>query len=196
LWTLVTASLVFGGILFPPPSSDRSRIGRRCPAWVFREFRPNADDAVICGFYGKKKVAGSLCRVYYDGSEPSKKALKKSVNLAGGAGSEPVLLRVTQPVCPLGVAGSEFSLMDDILHRQTAEIPNQVHKEVERGALKVRTEVRVGSAGDEMVEFTDEEEVDIIVVGSRGRNGAEKFFVGSVLSRVSSHAGCSVVIVR
>jgi len=86
--------------------------------------------------------------------------------------------------------------MDDILHRQTAEIPNQVHKEVERGALKVRTEVRVGSAGDEMVEFTDEEKVEIIVVGSRGRNGAEKFFVGSVLSRVSSHAGCSVVIVR
>lgn len=51
-----------------------------------------------------------------------------------------------------------------------------------------------GPASDALV--TASAEVDLVVVGSRGMTGAQRFLLGSVPNRVSHHAACDVLIVR
>jgi nucleotide-binding universal stress UspA family protein len=58
------------------------------------------------------------------------------------------------------------------------------------------TEVRYGSAADELIAAAREWEADLIVVGSENRSALGRLFLGSVSSRVLHHAPCSVLIAR
>jgi len=62
-------------------------------------------------------------------------------------------------------------------------------------AAQVFTEEGVSPA-DNIITFADENNIDLIVVGHRGKANLEKFLLGSVASRVISHALCSVLIVK
>jgi nucleotide-binding universal stress UspA family protein len=44
--------------------------------------------------------------------------------------------------------------------------------------------------------MADEWKADLIVLGSHGKHGIEKFLLGSVAESVARHAKCSVMIVR
>jgi len=134
--------------------------------------------------------------VAYDGSEPSRKALDRAIEMATSHKGEVILLTVTEPVCPLGVTEMDCGKMDEILRSQTEAILKSVKEELEKRNIKADTVVRVGNPADEIVKCADEAGVDMIVVGSHGRHGARIFFLGSVSSRVASHANRSVVIVK
>ncbi len=53
-----------------------------------------------------------------------------------------------------------------------------------------------GEAGDAIVAAADSECADLIVVGSHGRSGVSRFFIGSVSDFVVRHAHCPVMVVR
>ncbi len=53
-----------------------------------------------------------------------------------------------------------------------------------------------GDAGEAIVAAADAEAVDLIVVGSHGRSGVSRFFIGSVSDFVVRHAHCPVMVVR
>jgi nucleotide-binding universal stress UspA family protein len=52
---------------------------------------------------------------------------------------------------------------------------------------------RVGSA---IVDYAERENVDLIVIGSRGRTGFKKMLLGSVASDVVTYAHCPVMVVK
>jgi nucleotide-binding universal stress UspA family protein len=52
---------------------------------------------------------------------------------------------------------------------------------------------RVGSA---IVDYAERENVDLIVIGSRGRRGFKKMLLGSVASDVVTYAYCPVMVVK
>lgn len=60
----------------------------------------------------------------------------------------------------------------------------------------VSTHVRVGSASTEIVQLGAEVDADVIVVGTEGRSGVERFLLGSVAENVVQKAGCPVWVVR
>ena len=47
-----------------------------------------------------------------------------------------------------------------------------------------------------LVDFASDEKVDLLVVGTRGMTGFKKLVLGSVSSRLVSHAPCPVLVVR
>ncbi|MGD0019409.1 MAG: universal stress protein [Candidatus Limnocylindrales bacterium] len=53
-----------------------------------------------------------------------------------------------------------------------------------------------GEAGEAIVAAADSENADLIVVGSHGRSGVSRFFIGSVSDFVVRHAHCPVMVVR
>lgn len=79
----------------------------------------------------------------------------------------------------------------------------------EREALLVKT-VRVareagvnaeflvwdGDPGDSIAAAAEAEHADLVVVGTRGRSGAERMFLGSVSDHVVRHAESPVLVVR
>jgi nucleotide-binding universal stress UspA family protein len=52
---------------------------------------------------------------------------------------------------------------------------------------------RVGSA---IVDYAERENVDLIVIGTRGRTGFKKILLGSVASDVVTYAHCPILIVK
>ena len=52
------------------------------------------------------------------------------------------------------------------------------------------------SAGRALVEIAEDEDVDLVILGSHGRSGLSRAFLGSVAERVVRHAPCPVLVVR
>ncbi|MBP2018732.1 nucleotide-binding universal stress UspA family protein [Symbiobacterium terraclitae] len=61
---------------------------------------------------------------------------------------------------------------------------------------QVVTEVQVGEPAEEIVDYARLEQVDLIVMGSRGLSPIKELLVGSVSDKVLHTAPCPVLIVR
>ena len=47
-----------------------------------------------------------------------------------------------------------------------------------------------------ILKYAEDEEIDLIVVGTRGRTGIKKMLLGSVASGVVTYAHCPVIVVK
>jgi nucleotide-binding universal stress UspA family protein len=65
-----------------------------------------------------------------------------------------------------------------------------------RLGLNPRFEVRVGHPADQIVHMANQESVDMIVMGHRGKSMIQRWLLGSISKRVLSYAHCTVSIVR
>ena len=61
--------------------------------------------------------------------------------------------------------------------------------------FKSQIEESMSVAGT-IVEFAENQNMDLIVVGSRGRSGFTKLLLGSVASRIVTYALCPVLVVK
>ena len=67
----------------------------------------------------------------------------------------------------------------------------------ERAALSVvESSVGTGQPADEIVEYADTHGIDLIVMGTHGRGGVEKMWLGSVTEKVLRKAHCPVLALR
>ena len=62
--------------------------------------------------------------------------------------------------------------------------------------LRINSEIARGHPADVILDRANRWGTDLIVVGSHGYSGLKRFLLGSVSQNVSSHAKCSVEIVR
>jgi len=67
---------------------------------------------------------------------------------------------------------------------------------LQSAGFPVSTNVRAGDARDEIVDAARRLPADLIVMGSHGRRGLDRFALGSVAETVVRRAACSVQIVR
>jgi nucleotide-binding universal stress UspA family protein len=58
------------------------------------------------------------------------------------------------------------------------------------------TQIRWGSAAEEILRAVEMRPTDLVVMGSRGLSGLSHFLLGSVSERVARHAPCSVLLAR
>ena len=52
------------------------------------------------------------------------------------------------------------------------------------------------SPAEEIVNFASSEKIDLIVIGSKGMGATERFFLGSVTSKVVRYSPCCVYVVK
>ena len=73
-----------------------------------------------------------------------------------------------------------------------------VQKKAEEIKIPFRSEIIEGlvSAEATIVDYAESHEIDLIVIGTRGRTGFSKVLLGSVASRVVEYAHCSVIVVK
>jgi nucleotide-binding universal stress UspA family protein len=71
-----------------------------------------------------------------------------------------------------------------------------VERAAKKHKLRFSSQIREGSPSKEIVNSAAEEKADLIIIGTAGRSGLDKFFLGSVSERVLRSAGCSVMIVK
>lgn len=62
--------------------------------------------------------------------------------------------------------------------------------------MEVKKFLPIGSPVDEVVELTKEYNADLLVVGTHGRSGLSKLFLGSVEEQIVSQVNCEVYVVK
>lgn len=150
--------------------------------------------------------------VAIDGSENSMKAAVYAIDIAKKDNSQLIALTVLDISTPRRVSSSfitapTYGLKE--LEEKRKEAQQSLDK-VEKLAAKenntannnniqFKSEIiedptsRVGSA---IVDYTERENVDLIVIGTRGRTGFKKMLLGSVASDVVTYAHCLVLVVK
>jgi nucleotide-binding universal stress UspA family protein len=69
-------------------------------------------------------------------------------------------------------------------------------KTLQAAGFAVETRIVEADPRNAILDVADEWNTDLIVLGSHGRRGIQKFLIGSVAESVARHARCSVLIVR
>ena len=76
------------------------------------------------------------------------------------------------------------------------EMVERIAQKLRTAGFKVDTAVEIGDIRETIIDFAAEWRADLIVVGSHGQRGIQRFLLGSVAEFVARHARCSVEIVR
>lgn len=127
-----------------------------------------------------------------DGSNSAGSALVFAADLALHYGAE--LHIVTVIVTPeIGDDVETEALIDNadasarrLLDQAAAQFPD----------LRVTTAARLGHPAEQLVRYAEENAVDQIVLGHRGRSFVDRWLLGSVSRRVVAYATCTVTITR
>ena len=80
--------------------------------------------------------------------------------------------------------------------KQARELVARVAEKLREAGFPADTVVSEGNIRAEIIDLAAEWKADLIVIGSHGRKGLDRFLLGSVSEFVARHARCSVEIVR
>ena len=80
--------------------------------------------------------------------------------------------------------------------RPAHALVERIAKELRNAGFKADTAVEVGDVREGIIDSAEEWRADLIVVGSHGQSGIQRFLLGSVAEFVARHAKSSVEIVR
>lgn len=136
-----------------------------------------------------------------DFSEPSEAALSYGRELARSFGAQLHLIHVAEDVYawlmpPEGVV-PDFDELQHTLTDGASERVNAVLTDEDRQDLRAEAAVRVSrSTAAAITDFARACEADILVMGTHGRGGAARLFLGSVAEKVLRSAPCPVLVVR
>jgi nucleotide-binding universal stress UspA family protein len=90
--------------------------------------------------------------------------------------------------------GTEYK---EELDRNAQKILNYYKRELEDGGLiSVRTIIREGIPADEISKVAEEENVDLIIMGSNGKRGLMRLVTGCVSKEVEKNAAVPVLVAK
>ena len=136
-----------------------------------------------------------------DDSKFSKAAIKAVVAQAPPKNAKVWVLHVLEP--PSMLLGREMGGHEPELEavwkarRQQAEaLVAKAAETLRKSGLNATPILKEGDPTSRIIDLATKWHADLIVLGSHGRKGLNRFLMGSVSEGVSRHANCSVEIVR
>ncbi len=144
----------------------------------------------------------SIKKILYatDYSKASARAFDEAVKLAKQNRAELLVVHVVEPT-PY-VAGEEFASaeiyakLDDMAKRDAQSAMTKLMLRLKKLRIKAQSLLLRGSAREQIVKAAKSKKADMIVIGTHGRTGLSKLFMGSVAGSVVSTAACPVMTVR
>jgi universal stress protein A len=137
-----------------------------------------------------------------DFSKASGPAFARALDEARRQRSELVLAHVLTPVIPMAGAGEGYvapSTYEQMAASQRAWAQKQMDRllaKAKSARVKARGVLLEGVAHEQIVRTAKRVSAGVIVMGTHGRTGVARFFLGSVAARVAATAPCPVLTVR
>lgn len=131
----------------------------------------------------------------HDGSKASEKAVQAAISLAREFKSPLTVLTVIPELYLTELVELDRARILDSLTAEAEKTLKKVSARAE-GIPSVKTLVKYGNPAAEILAVASKMKASLIVTGSHGRHGAEKFLLGSVSSKIVDHAPCSVLVVK
>jgi nucleotide-binding universal stress UspA family protein len=133
-----------------------------------------------------------------DGSPTATEAVIRAAELARSCGARLHVVSAYKPLDGLKLEGggpesADWRITPDM---NVEAILRDALTPLRGGGVEAETHARTGDPADAIIGVAEDEQADLIVVGSKGMTGAKRYLLGSVPDKVSHHAPCSVMIVR
>lgn len=132
-----------------------------------------------------------------DGSPLAEKALPHAIAIAERFQSELILLRVLIPL-PRGPTTNEAALLS--AEKETAglvrEYMERIAVSVQERGINVQVIVIGGRPHKEIIQYSESNHINLIVMCTRGESGFSRWLIGSVSDRVMRGANVPVMMVR
>lgn len=131
-----------------------------------------------------------------DLSANAQAVLQKAVEAAKQQGGELTLLSVAEDFMDIGDVLDSASVSEKFLEAAGKAVEEAKAQAKALGIQAATAVVQGVSPADSIVNFAEKNGFGLIVLGSRGKKGFEKFLLGSVAAKVVAHAPCSVLVIR
>lgn len=133
-----------------------------------------------------------------DGSKFSDAAAEHVARQFRPQDSEVRVLNVVEPISemvPPQMAPRYYPELDEQV-AEAKQVTARTAKMLAEAGFQVSTAVMTGDAKTVILDEAADWGADLIVLGSHGRTGLERFLLGSVSEAIAHHTACSVEIVR
>jgi nucleotide-binding universal stress UspA family protein len=135
-----------------------------------------------------------------DFSRASRMAFTKAVEMAHANRAELLLVHVLAPAVPMvGDGYLSPQIYEEIETSARAHAQKQLDAlaaTAKKAGVRAKTLLLGGVAHEQITRAARSKRADLIVIGTHGRTGLAKLFLGSVAGRVVSTASCPVLTVR
>jgi nucleotide-binding universal stress UspA family protein len=142
-----------------------------------------------------EKLFGKIL-IATDASENNKPAVEEGLRIARSCGS------IVHAVYVIDNRALDTVSADVPVRNTTYQvIRDEAGKAVDKvlshaGDVTVETAILEGQPSTEIVKYAAEKQIDLIVIGTRGKRGIERLLLGSVAENVIRSAECKVLVVK
>ncbi len=131
-----------------------------------------------------------------DGSEYTKKAVDYGIELANDTGAKLYAIYVIDtrsydsipPSAPIQYAYS-------LLRKEGDTAIKYVADRAEASGLEIEGIITEGHPADEIIKYAENNSIDLIVMGTLGKSGLDKFLLGSVADKVIRNSKIPIIVV-
>ena len=150
------------------------------------------------------RIKGKFSKILVaiDGSQPAMDAAEYAIEMAKKDAAQIIAVTVNCiPLSSYGLATPEGELnspQDKEIILESKERFANLDQIAKQNNVKLKTELINSqmSVDGTIVEYAESEDVDLIIMGTRGRSGFKKLLLGSIASAVVTYSPCPVLIVK
>ncbi len=152
--------------------------------------KANGEQNMMSEFYRNIMIAT-------DGSENSERAIYHGIEIAKLSGAAVYALYVVDTQSTISenwTAGKE--IIYEVMRNDGEKAVSIIKKIGEASGVEVKEVVLDGYPSNEIIEFAENNNIDLIVMGTLGKTGLERFLMGSVAEKVVRNSKVPVMVVR
>jgi nucleotide-binding universal stress UspA family protein len=132
-----------------------------------------------------------------DGSDYSNRAAEYAIGISKAQGAEVVLVYVVDElVVDQFSSAAEKSAIEAQLKNDGQRATRYAEGLMEKAGVKSSSMLLKGRPFEQIVNTTKSFDIDLVVMGTYGRRGAERILIGSVAERVIEYSPCPVLVVK
>ena len=131
-----------------------------------------------------------------DGSEYTKKAVDYGIDLANNTGAKLHAIYVIDTrVYDSIPLSAPMDYAYSVLRQEGDTAIKSVASRAEAAGLEVEGIIAQGHPADEIIKYAEKNSIDLIVMGTLGKSGLERFLMGSVADKVIRNSKIPVIAV-
>lgn len=140
-----------------------------------------------------------------DGSKYANKAAEHAIWIASESCAELIVLNVVETSSLVGLPAEDLIVkITEMLKEEGKQAIEKIGEMAKTSAiepkcgetLKVTSKTTEGSPAEAILKTIEEEDVDLVVMGTSGKHGLDRFLLGSVTEKVVRSAKCPVLAVH
>ena len=140
-----------------------------------------------------------------DGSKYAEKAAMHAIWIASKSGAQIIALNVVDTSSLIGLPAEDLTVrVTEILKTEAQKSLDKIENLIEEfkkeekitNDIKLIKESKDGSPADIIIKTVEEQGIDLIVMGTSGKHGIDRFLLGSVTEKVVRSANCPVLAVH